>query len=383
MLQDRSQDIASFRLPQNFSGKPGWYTHLWCFIQATLFAWSFDFMYEWRSLLLRLFGAKIGKNVRVRASARITSPWKIAIGDSCWIGQETILYGPGEIEIGNNTVVSARSYIDTASHHYDSPNFDIFATKVHIDDQVWIATDVFVAPGVNIGKGAVVGARSSVFNDLPPMIVCIGSPARAVRKRIEQAFKSEIALESEIMQDKIQNLASFCLPPNFRGKPGWYVQVWWLVQASLFGLSPQFMYGWRRWLLRAFGARVGKNVLISSTARITYPWKVSIGDYTWINDHVVLYSLGEIEIGNNVVVSQQSYICAASHNYAASNFDIFASKVHIEDQAWLATDVFVAPGVTIGKGVVVGSRGSVFHDLPAMMVCVGSPAKPIHQRVDL
>ncbi len=380
MLHHKIQDPASFRVPPDFSGKPGWNMRLWRLIQATLFSWSFDFMYEWRSFLLRLFGAKIGKNVRVRASARISCPWKVTIEDYCWIGQETILYGPGEIKIGSNTVVSAGSYIDTASHHYDSSTFDIFINKVHIDDEVWIATNVFVAPGVTIGKGAVVGARSNVFNDLPPMMVCVGSPARAVRKRTEQAFKQD-ALEYEIMPDKIQNLASFCLPPNFRGKPGWYVQLWWIVQACLFGLSPKFMYGWRRWLLRTFGARVGRNVLISSTARVTYPWKVSIGDYTWIGDSVVLYSLGEIEIGSNVVVSPQSYICAASHNYASSTFDIFASKVQIEEQAWLAIDVFVAPGVTIGKGAVVEARSSVFHTLPEMMVSVGSPAKPVRQRL--
>ena len=314
-------------------------------------------MYSWRSFLLRLFGAKLGKNVRVRPNARITSPWKVTIGDYSWIGQETILCGQGEIEIGNNSVVSARSYIDTDSHQCNSSTLDI-ATKVHIGDEVWIATDVFVAAGVTIGKGAVVGARSSVVNNLPKNMVCVGVPAEPLRKRT--------GIENEIKSDKIQDLASFEMPPNFRGKPGWYVQLWWIVQACLFGLSPQFMYGWKRWLLRAFGAKVGKNVLIKSTARITYPWKVSIGDYTWINDYVVLYSLGEIEIGNNVVVSDKSYICAASHNYTSPTFDIFAAKVRIEEQAWLATDVFVAPGVTIGKGVVVEARSSVFQDLPAI-----------------
>jgi putative colanic acid biosynthesis acetyltransferase WcaF len=183
MIQNRIQDLASFRFPQNFSGKPGWYAQIWWFVQATLFSWSFDFMYGWRSFLLSLFGAKLGKNIRVRPSARITCPWKVTIGDYCWIGQETILHGPGEIEIGNDTVVSARSYIDTASHHYDSLTFDIFVTKVHLDDEVWIATDVFVAAGVTIGKGAVVGARSSVFNDLPAMMVCVGTPAKPVRER--------------------------------------------------------------------------------------------------------------------------------------------------------------------------------------------------------
>lgn len=183
------------------------------------------------------------------------------------------------------------------------------------------------------------------------------------------------------MEDKVQNLASFQLPPNFRDRPGWYVQLWWLVQYSLFRMSPQFMYGWRRWLLQVFGATVGQKVLIRPTARVTYPWKVRIGDYSWIGDDVVLYSLGEIEIGSNVVISQQSYICAASHDYTSPAFDIFAKKVQIEDEAWLATDVFVAPGVTIGKGAVIGARSSVFNNLPPMMLCIGCPAKPLRERI--
>jgi putative colanic acid biosynthesis acetyltransferase WcaF len=159
------------------------------------------------------------------------------------------------------------------------------------------------------------------------------------------------------------------------------VQLWWIVQATLFAISPQFMFGWRRWLLRLFGAKVGRGVLLRPSVRVTYPWNVSIGDYAWVGDDVVLYSLGEIEIGEHAVVSQRSYLCAASHDYTRVDFPIYARKVTLEAQAWLATDVFVAPGVTIGKGAVVGARSSVFHDLPPMMVCVGSPARPTRPRM--
>lgn len=179
----------------------------------------------------------------------------------------------------------------------------------------------------------------------------------------------------------IQDLSKFKLPSNFRGKPGWYVQLWWIVQDTLFRWSPQFMYGWRRFLLRLFGAKVGKRVLIRPTAKVTFPWKVKIGDYSWIGDDVVLYSLGEIEIGNNVVISQRSYICTGSHDYTKIDFPIFAKKIVIEDEAWLATDVFVAPGVRIGRGTVVGARSSVFKDLPPGKVCIGNPAKPIKDRI--
>jgi len=135
------------------------------------------------------------------------------------------------------------------------------------------------------------------------------------------------------LRDAVQNLRYFRLPPGFRGRSGWFVQLWWIVQSTLFGLSPQFMYRWRRWLLRLFGARLGRGVLIRPTARVTYPWKVSIGDWSWIGDDVVLYSLGEIEIGSNAVISQRAYICTASHDYTKPGFDIYSKKIVIGNDA--------------------------------------------------
>ncbi len=176
-------------------------------------------------------------------------------------------------------------------------------------------------------------------------------------------------------------LKKFKLPKNFRGRSGIIVQLWWFTQALLFKPSPQLLYGWRRFLLRLFGAKIGEKVIIRPSATITYPWKVSIGDYSWIGDNVELYSLGEIEIGNNVVISQKSYLCAASHDYTKEDFPIWSKKITIEDECWLATDVYIAPGITIGRGTVVGARSSVFKDLPSEKVCVGSPAKPIKDRV--
>lgn len=179
----------------------------------------------------------------------------------------------------------------------------------------------------------------------------------------------------------MQNLDQFKLPPNFRGRSCLTVQLWWLVQALFFKTSPQILYGWRSFLLRLFGAKIGRNVIIRPTVTITYPWKVNIGDYSWVGDDVVLYSLGEIEIGNNVVISQKSYLCAGSHDYKKPDFPIFAEKITIEDECWLATDVYVAPGITIGKGTVVGARSSVFKNLPAGKVCFGSPAVVVKDRV--
>lgn len=180
----------------------------------------------------------------------------------------------------------------------------------------------------------------------------------------------------------VQDLEQFRMPPGFRGKPGWYVQLWWMVQALFFKTSPQFMYGWRRFLLRSFGATVGTGVILRPSVHTQFPWKVSIGNHSWIGDNVVLYSLGNITIGNNVVISQKSYLCTGSHKYHSLAFDIYSQPIIIEDRCWLATDVYVAPGVTIGEGTVVGARSSVFTSLPAGKVCVGSPARVIRDRME-
>jgi putative colanic acid biosynthesis acetyltransferase WcaF len=178
-----------------------------------------------------------------------------------------------------------------------------------------------------------------------------------------------------------QNLEKFKLPKNFRGRNFVVVQLWWIVQSVFFRNSLQFMYGFRRFLLRLFGAQIGKKVVIRPSVKTTYPWKVKIGDFSWVGDDVNLYSLGEIEIGNNVVISQKSYLCTGSHNYLDQTFPIYAKKITIEDECWLATDVFVAPGVTIKRGTVVGSRSSVYNDLPSNKICIGNPVKILRDRI--
>lgn len=179
----------------------------------------------------------------------------------------------------------------------------------------------------------------------------------------------------------MQELNQFSIPPNFRGRNSIVCQAWWLVQSLLFSTSPQFLYGWRVFLLRTFGAKIGKNVIIRPSVKITYPWKLRIGDNSWIGDYVDLYTLGEINIGKNTVISQRSYICTGTHDFTKIDFPIYAQTINIHDSVWIATDVFVAPGVTIHKNVVVGARSSVFNDLAENYVYLGSPAKPIKPRV--
>jgi putative colanic acid biosynthesis acetyltransferase WcaF len=178
----------------------------------------------------------------------------------------------------------------------------------------------------------------------------------------------------------LQDLSLYKTPQNFRGKSKLTVQLWWFIHAVFFKTTPQIMYSWRRFLLRCFGASIGKNVMIRPSVKITYPWKLSIGDYSWIGDDVVLYTLGEIAIGKHCVISQKSYLCTGSHDYSKVDFPIFSKKITIHNGCWLATDVYVAPGVTIHDHTVVGARSSVFKDLNSNSVYLGSPASYVKSR---
>lgn len=165
-----------------------------------------------------------------------------------------------------------------------------------------------------------------------------------------------------------------------RGRPGWYILLWWIVQAIAFPLTPQPLNILRRALLRLFGARIGKGVLIRPTARFTYPWKVTIGDYSWIGDDVVLYSLDQIFIGEHCVISQKSYLCTGSHDLQDPAFGLKTASVTIGNGAWVAADCFVGPGVQIGANAVIGARSSVFTHIPPSQVSWGNPCRPQYLR---
>ena len=178
-----------------------------------------------------------------------------------------------------------------------------------------------------------------------------------------------------------QRLDLFRLPKGFRGRPAIIVQLWWLAQALIFKPLPQICYGLRRSVLRLFGAKIGVGVRLRPGVEVTYPWKLTIGDYAWIGDDVVLYTLGPISIGSHTVVSQSSYVCAADHDHSMIDFPIRERPVTIGSEVWIASDVWIGPGVTIGDGAVVGARSTVTKDLPAGMVCTGAPCVPVKPRV--
>lgn len=165
-----------------------------------------------------------------------------------------------------------------------------------------------------------------------------------------------------------------------RGRPTWVILLWWLVQGLVFPLTLHNFNGLRCWLLGIFGAKIGKKVVIRSSVRVNYPWKLVIGDYSWIGEDVTLYSLDKIVIGSHCVISQKSHLCTGSHDLTDPHFGLITAPIVVGNGAWIAADCFIAPGVTIGANTVVGARSSVFKSLPENYVTWGNPCIPQYPR---
>lgn len=156
--------------------------------------------------------------------------------------------------------------------------------------------------------------------------------------------------------------------------------VWGIVWLLLYRPSPKPLHGWRRFLLRLFGARIGRAAVVHPSARIWAPWNLAIGDYGCLSPGVDCYAVDRITIGRHATVSQYSFLCAASHDIDSADMALTTAPITIGDHAWVAADAFVGPGVVIGEGAVVGARASVFKNVPPWTVVVGNPARMIRSR---
>lgn len=139
--------------------------------------------------------------------------------------------------------------------------------------------------------------------------------------------------------------------------------------------------GWKRMLLRLFGAKIDKTAVVYSTARVYYPANLVMGRYSCLASDVDCYNVAPITIGDNTTISQGAYLCTASHDITDPLNPLITAPIIVEDQAWVAADAFVGMGVTIGQGAVVGARAAVFKDVAPWTVVGGNPAKFLKNRV--
>jgi putative colanic acid biosynthesis acetyltransferase WcaF len=134
-------------------------------------------------MILRLFGARIGKGVHVYPATSIWAPWNLSLEENVGVADRVILYSQAQIVVGKNTVISQGSHICTGTHDYKSRNFELIAKEIIIGKDVWLAAESFVGPGVVIGDNAVVGARAVVTKSIEGGWVYAGNPCRKIRPR--------------------------------------------------------------------------------------------------------------------------------------------------------------------------------------------------------
>ena len=157
-------------------------------------------------------------------------------------------------------------------------------------------------------------------------------------------------------------------------------RILWAVVYPSFRLSPRILWAWRRALLRAFGAEIGRQVHIHPTVRVAIPWNLSVGDLSAIGDGVRLYNLGRIQIGKNTTVSQGAHLCAGTHDYRLSDLPLLKLPIHIGDNVWICADAFVGPGVTVADFAILGARAVVVRDVPQAGILAGNPARLLKHR---
>src|SRR5690554_7741730 len=157
---------------------------VWNIVYLFFFRFSPVPLHGWRSLLLRIFGAKVGKGVHVYPKVKIWAPWNLELSDQCGVANDTILYSQGKISIGHRTTVSQTVHLCAGTHDYTKPGFPTITKPITIGDHVWIAAEAFIHPGVTIGEGCVIGARSVVTRDMPEWMVCAGHPCEPLKCRV-------------------------------------------------------------------------------------------------------------------------------------------------------------------------------------------------------
>ena len=162
-------------------------------------------------------------------------------------------------------------------------------------------------------------------------------------------------------------------PLSWKNKAG--RALWNACWVVFFRSSPVFLHGWRRFLLRCFGARVGAGARPYPRARVWAPWNLVMDERSCLGNDVDCYCVDRIELGRGAIISQYAYLCSASHDFRSLDFGLVTAPIRIADGAWIAAKAFIGPGVSIGARAVVGACSVVVRDVPSGVVVAGNPAR--------
>ena len=159
--------------------------------------------------------------------------------------------------------------------------------------------------------------------------------------------------------------------------------AWGIARRFLYRPTPIAWHGWRARVLRAFGARIEGRVYPYPDIAVWAPWNLQMAPESCLGPGVICYNVSPIRLGKGVTVSQRSYLCTASHDFDDPGFPLVAGPIILEEGVWIAAEVFVGPGVTVGARAVVLARGVVVRDVPAGAVMGGNPARHLRDRAPL
>lgn len=183
MKSYKELDIRATRRANNYSKKEYFLRVLWSFMKP-IFKYSPRTFFSFRSNILKLFGAKIGKSVHIYPSAIIYFPWNLEIGDYSSIGEWALIYNLGPVKIGAKVTISHRAHLCAGTHDYNIVNLPLMKKGIYIGSQAWICADAFIGPGVKVAEGAIVGAGSICNRHVEEWNIVAGNPCKFIKKRI-------------------------------------------------------------------------------------------------------------------------------------------------------------------------------------------------------
>jgi len=165
-----------------------------------------------------------------------------------------------------------------------------------------------------------------------------------------------------------------------RGRSFWIETAWYAVKCICFLPPWPVPSAIKRVILRCFGARVGRGVIIKPRVNIHLPWKLAVGDFSWIGEEAFILNFDRVTIGAHCCISQRAFLCAGNHDYRMPDMRYRNEPIFVENGAWVGAQCFIAPGVVIGSEAVITAGSVVITNQPAQMVCSGNPCLPRKRR---